>query len=75
MTCPATNRIQCPDGNCLFNAVSMFICGNDKKNCNLKLGSVFIILEYENFLRSFIVNEGFNFSYNTFILNTAKIEK
>ena len=62
-----------PDGNCLFNAVSMFLCGNEEENYNLKLASVFIIVEYENFFRTFIINKGFNFSYDSFVSNTAKI--
>ena len=51
----------------------MFLCGNEEENYNLKLFSVFIIVEYENFFRAFIINKGFNFSYDYFVSNTAKI--
>ena len=62
-----------PDGNCLFNAVSLHLCGNENGGFKLKLGSIFILFEYEGFFRSFIISKGFNFTFETFITNTAKI--
>ena len=64
-----------PDGYCLFNAVSMFRCGNEEENYNLKFASVFTIVEYENLFRTFIINKGFNFSYDSFVSNTAIVSK
>ena len=61
------------DGNCLYNAVSLYLRGIQDDSFRLKLASIFIILEYEVFFRSFIISKGFNFTYENFILNTAKI--
>ena len=61
------------DGNCLFNAVSLHLCGNENGGFKLKLGSIFIIFEYEGFFRFFIISKEFNCTFETFITNTAKI--
>ena len=58
-------------GNCLYIAVSLNISGVE--NDNFKLRSLFIIFEYECFFRSFIISNSFNFTFENFILNTAKI--
>ena len=61
------------DGNCLYNAVSLYLRGIENDSFKLKLASIFIILEYEVFFRSFITSKGFNFTYETFIFNTTRI--
>ena len=62
-----------PDGNCLYNAVSLNLCGIQNENFKLKLASIFITLEYETFYRYFILRKGYDFSFEDFILQTVRL--
>ena len=62
-----------PDGNCLYNAVSLYLSGVQNDYFKLRLASLFIIFEFVTFFRYFIISKGFNFTFENFILYTAKI--
>ena len=40
-----------PDGNCLYNAVSLALYGNKSNAGNIKLAMIFIFFEYEEYFR------------------------
>ena len=61
-----------PDGNCLFNAVSINLFGNEIHSFNIKLVSAFILFEYEHFFRFYLERFGFHFNFESLILNTIK---
>ena len=51
-----------PDGNCLFNAISINLCGSEALSLKIKLASLFICFEYEDFLRNFIIKGKYRFA-------------
>ena len=56
-----------------FNAVSFNFSGSQNENSELKLASIFIILEYETFYKYFILRKGYDFSFEDFILKTMRL--
>jgi hypothetical protein len=58
-----TNKYDCkigatlyttPNGNCLYNAISLALYGNEIKFSDIKLGMIFILFEYEAYFRNLV---------------------
>ena len=60
-----------PDGNCLYNAVSLNLFGMEDYWPYIKLAMIFILFEYEPYFREYI-REFSEYSFEGFIENTAK---
>ena len=63
-----------PNGNCLFNAISINLCGSEAQSLGIKLASIFICFEYEEFLRYFISKGNYRLNFESFILKLTKGE-
>ena len=46
------------DGNCLFHAISNSVYGNESQSYNLKLCSVFIVYENQDFFQNVLKSDG-----------------
>ena len=55
------------DGNCLYNSISKILFGNESKNILIKLCSIFILFEYEEFFQNFSKNQNYDNTLNQFI--------
>ena len=62
-----------PNGNCLFNAISINLCGSEAQSLGIKLASIFICFEYEEFLRYFISKGNYRLNFENLILKLTKI--
>ena len=62
-----------PNGNCLFNAISINLYGSESQSLKIKLASLFICFEYEKSLRDFVIKSKFRLNFETLVLNLAKI--
>jgi hypothetical protein len=52
------------DGNCLYNSISKILFGNETKNILIKLCSIFILFEYEEFFQNFSKNQNYDNTLN-----------
>jgi hypothetical protein len=59
------------DGNCLFNACSLSLLGNENMALNINLCTVFILLEYEAFFTYFLCELNPNISFEQSVVDTA----
>ena len=55
-----------------FHAVSLNLFGSEAYSFQIKLATVFIILEYEQFIREFLVAFDYQYSFEDLILNTVE---
>ena len=62
------------DGNCLYNSISMSIFGNNSMSLNIKLASVFILLEYDEYLKQILDKTGAPYTYEKLVQNTARLD-
>ena len=60
------------DGNCLFHAVSLNLFGSELNSFKIKLAAVFICFEYKIFIKTFLKEYNYQFTFETLILNTVK---
>ena len=60
------------DGNCLFHAVSLNLFGSRLYSFKIKLATVFISLEYEEFVKNFLLAYSYRYNFETLILNTVQ---
>jgi hypothetical protein len=58
------------NGNCLYNAVSLSLIGNEKLSNNIKLCTFFMLLEYKAFFQHYCAKRGL--SYEGLVESTAK---
>ncbi len=62
------------DGNCLYNSISMSIFGNNSMSLNIKLASVFILLEYDQYFKQILNKTGAPYTYEKLVQNTARMD-
>ena len=44
------------DGNCLFHSISLNLFGSELYSYAIKLATVFIAIEYEDFIRKYLID-------------------
>ncbi len=59
------------DGNCLFNACSLSLFGNERMAMDIRLCTVFILFEYHNYFKNFLRELNPNVSFEQIIIDTA----
>ena len=60
-------------GDCLFHAVSNNLFGSELNSFKIKLLTVFIQFEYEEFFKLYLNRYGYEYNFETMIKNTAKL--
>lgn len=63
------------DGNCLYNAVSLSIFGNEDWSLDIKLCMVFILIENESFFRDLIKKFKYEESFERLVKDSATLEE
>ena len=63
------------DGNCLFNAISNSIYGNEMQSHNLKLCSAFIVFENQSFFQKVLEADGNTTTVSSLIAKMLKYGK
>jgi hypothetical protein len=58
------------DGDCLFHAISLSIFGNEERTDDIKICTVFILLEYQKFFTSFLAAD-YGCSFERLVRKTA----
>ncbi|CAF0913894.1 unnamed protein product [Brachionus calyciflorus] len=59
------------DGNCLYNAISLSLCGTEEMSKEIKLGMIFIYFEYEKYFRKVFEKSGYEYNYEKMIEKSA----
>lgn len=63
------------DGNCLYNAVSLSIFGNEDWSLDIKLCMIFILIENESFFRDLIKKFKYEESFERLVEDSATVEE
>ena len=61
-----------PNGNCLFNAISINLYGSESQSLKIKLASLFICFEYEKSLRDFVIKSKFRLNFETLVFKFSE---
>jgi hypothetical protein len=61
------------DGNCFYYAISRQIFGTETHACKIRLGVLFILIEYQNFLQKLIKKSFGSASLQTLTVETSKM--
>jgi len=60
------------DGNCLFHSISLNLFGSESYSFPIKLATVFIAFEYEEFIRKYLFDYAYTYNFETLIQKTVK---
>ncbi|RNA05851.1 Chromo domain [Brachionus plicatilis] len=63
------------DGNCLYNAISLSIFGNEDWSLDIKLCMIFILIENENYFRDLIKKFRYEESFERLVEDSATIDE
>ena len=61
------------DGNCLFHAISNSIYGNESMTYKIKIATVFIMLEYEQYFTQVLEQNGNPIDFQTLVKQNANL--
>ncbi|CAF0932078.1 unnamed protein product [Brachionus calyciflorus] len=60
------------NGNCFYNSISTCLFGKEEKFYLIKIGVIFIMLEYEDLFRSIVKEHHYELSYETIVCNSSR---
>lgn len=60
------------DGNCLYNSLALLLFSDESFYFIIKLCSIFILIDYENYFKSLMINMKYEYSFEEFLINTCK---
>jgi hypothetical protein len=60
-----------PDGNCLYNSFSILLIGQQDDYCAIKIGLIFMLIEYENYFQELLLQTSCSCSYEKFVEDTC----
>lgn len=61
------------DGNCLYNAISLILCGNESLFSYIKLSMVFILFEYEDFFKLMFKTFCYNETFKQLVIQSSTL--
>ncbi|CAF0888839.1 unnamed protein product [Brachionus calyciflorus] len=60
------------DGNCFYNSISTCLFGHEKNFYLIKLGVIFIMLEYEDLFREIVIKHHYEETYENIVCKTSR---